>query len=67
MTWKDFTDSLVSPGGTLLITVLIVFYISVLAFVMVETGHTPAENGRLLLSNAFTAAFTLLMTKLGNK
>jgi len=67
MTWREFTDSLTTPGGSLLILLIIVVYISVMAFLLVETGHTPAENGRLLLSNAFTASFSLLLTKLGNK
>jgi hypothetical protein len=67
MTWKDFTESLTTPGGTMLILLIIVVYISVMAFLLVETGHTPAENGKILLSNAFTAAFSLLLTKLGSK
>ena len=46
------------------ITLTMIAVIMTLAFVMHESGHDPAEEGRLLLSNSFTALTTILISQL---
>jgi hypothetical protein len=64
MSWQSFLDSLTTPGGRMFVTLTLLVWLMVLAFVMHETGHDPAEQGRLLLSNAFTALVSILLTYL---
>jgi len=64
LNWQAFLDSLTTPGGKMLITLALVVTLMVLAFVMHETGHDPAEQGRLLISNAFTALISILVGQL---
>jgi hypothetical protein len=64
MSWQGFLDSLTTPGGRMFVTLTLLIWLMVLAFVMHETGHDPAEQGRLLLSNAFTALVSILLTYL---
>jgi hypothetical protein len=54
-----------SQGGELAVLIFMAIFISIMAFVMHETGHDPAETGRVLLSNAFTSIMTLLVRRLG--
>jgi hypothetical protein len=53
-----------TPGGKLALTVALLVWLSVLAFLMHLTHHDPAETGRTLLSNAFTSLLTVLLTQL---
>ena len=62
--WQAFLDSLTTPGGRMFITLTMIAVIMTLAFVMHESGHDPAEEGRLLLSNSFTALTTILISQL---
>jgi hypothetical protein len=64
MSWQSFLDSLTTPGGRMFVTLTLLVWLMILAFTMHETGHDPAEQGRLLLSNAFTALVSILLTYL---
>jgi hypothetical protein len=63
--WQNFLDSLTTPGGKMFVTLALLVWLMVIAFIMHETGHDPAEQGRLLLSNAFTALVAILLGYLG--
>lgn len=56
-----------SEGAKMAVILFMLIYLSVLAFILHETHHDPAETGRVLLSNAFTSLMTLLLAKLGDK
>jgi hypothetical protein len=56
-----------TEGGKIAIIIFMLLWLSIIAVVMVITGHPPQETGRVLLSNAFTSFITLLLAKLGDK
>lgn len=56
-----FLDSLATEGGKLAILVCLLLWVGTLAVVL--HSHLQ-ENGRIILSNAFTALFTAIIMKL---
>jgi hypothetical protein len=61
MNWQSFLDSLTTNGGKMFVTLTLLVWLMIMAFAMHETGHDPAEQGRLLMSNAFTALVSTLL------
>ena len=57
-------DKLVTEGGKMAILLSLLMILIVVALVLHETNHDPAETGRTLLSNSFTSVFTAIMLKL---
>lgn len=67
MNLQPFFDSIISEGGQLAVVIFMLIFLSSVAFFMHETGHDPAETGRVLISSAFSSLMTLFLTKLGGK
>jgi mannitol-specific phosphotransferase system IIBC component len=63
----EFFKALETEGGQMAVTIFMILWLGTIAFIMHQTGHDPAETGKVLLSNAFTGLMTLLITKLGGK
>lgn len=53
-----------SEGGKLAVVLVMLLVITGCAMVLHMTHHDPADTGRTLMSNAFTALLTLLLAKL---
>jgi hypothetical protein len=64
MKWQEFLDSLKTPGGKMFVTLALLIWLMLLSFTMHLLGKDPAEQGRLLLSNAFTALVALMLAHL---
>lgn len=65
--WQAFLDSLTTQGGKIAITLFMLIFIVTLVSIAHFEGKDPQEQGRLLLSNAFTALFSTLLGYLGSK
>lgn len=63
--WQAFLDSLTTPGGKMAVVVSMLVFIVIIVAIAHFRGQDPAEQGKLLLSNAFTALFSTLLGYLG--
>jgi hypothetical protein len=64
VTWKEFTESLITEGGKLVVVIFMIAFISTITMTMLFTGHVPQEAGRELLVGAFSSLLTILYNKL---
>jgi hypothetical protein len=62
--WQAFLDSLLSPGGRVLLIVIMLVFLVGVSMAMHMSGRDPAETGRALLISSFTSLFTLLVAYL---
>jgi hypothetical protein len=64
MKWQDFVESLVSEGGKLFVLIIMLFWLMGVMAILHFVGRDPGEEGKLLVSNAFTALFSTLIARL---
>lgn len=67
MSWDGFLKSLESDGGKLLVLILMLLFLVLVAFGLVETNHTPQETGRTLLASAISSLLGILYGYLAKK
>jgi 1,4-dihydroxy-2-naphthoate octaprenyltransferase len=60
MSWDNFLKSLETEGGKLVVLLVMIAFLSVLAVVMLWTGHSPQEAGRSLLVGAISSLLGIL-------
>jgi len=67
MSWDSFTKSLETDGGKMVVLIVMLLFLTTVAFFMVETNHTPQETGRTLLASAVSSLLGILYGYLGKK
>ncbi len=65
MNWQAFLDSLTTVGGRIFILLILMFWLVSMLMILHLTKHDPGEEGKLLLSNSFTALFSTMLGYLG--
>jgi hypothetical protein len=63
--WQTFVDSLTTEGGKMFVILFFLTFLMVTVAILHFFGKDPAEQGRVLLTNAFTSLMTILLSRLG--